>query len=244
MKSLLLIQPGAFGDIIMCAPIAKWYSRKGYQVFWPSRRKFSELIKQFPYVTSIILDEETHHEDWLRSDVIQIYQKLYIEGFDEIVNLADRGPHPTAQQHHENFEKCKYRLAGVPFNQKHNLTWDRDKGKEDSLYEMIVEEEGEYSLVSLNTSNNENLLVPTTSKRKIFTKEVPGYSILDWYKIIQEASDIYCVESAFHHFIDGIILDLQKPCYLLRRDAVEYGCRFTHSLHWDHSIIGPTEVKG
>ena len=40
----MMIQPGAFGDIIVCAPIAKAYSDAGYDVYWPVRKQFLDMV--------------------------------------------------------------------------------------------------------------------------------------------------------------------------------------------------------
>ena len=118
MKRALLIQPGAYGDLIVCAPIAKWYADNGYKIYWPIREKFMTVLKEFNYVIPIILKEETLHDDWLRSDVLQILPM--VKNYDKVINLADRGPHGAAQRRDESFEQCKYRLAEIPFEEKHN----------------------------------------------------------------------------------------------------------------------------
>ena len=131
MKKMLLIQPGAFGDIFLCAPIAHWYKKEGYKVYWPATRKFISTLEYFPYVHPLVLSDEVFDQDWLRSDVMKILPS--VKRYDKVVNLADRGPHPTAQQFWENFEQCKYRLSGVPFNKKNNLSWQRNEEKREQL---------------------------------------------------------------------------------------------------------------
>ena len=64
----LLIQPGAFGDLFVCAPIAEWYAKQGYEIFWAVQKKFESTLKRFDYVTPIILSEDVIDPDWLRSD--------------------------------------------------------------------------------------------------------------------------------------------------------------------------------
>ena len=53
-KTLLSIKTGAYGDLFVCAPIAKFYSDIGYQVFWPVQPRFLSIIQKFNYVTSDI----------------------------------------------------------------------------------------------------------------------------------------------------------------------------------------------
>jgi len=242
MKNLLLIQPGAFGDIFVCAPIAKWYADRGYKVYWPITKKFESTLERFDYVTPIILSDEVLHEDWLRSDVMKILPT--IGNYDKVLNLADRGPHPTAQRPNENFELCKYRLAEVPFNEKNNLVWTRNLQKEDSLVNKLNLEKP-YAVIHKVDSLGQEAEVPKINMNIVEVSEIRGYTIQDWYKVFLEASEIYCVESAVHQFMDGVANNLTKEKYLLKRPAVQQDCRFTISSNWKLKYIGEhTIIRG
>jgi hypothetical protein len=235
MKKLLLVQPGAFGDIFVRAPIAKWYADKGYEVYWPVRNQFLETIKYFNYVKPIILGDESLHEDWLRSDVMKIIPMM--KNYDKVINLADRGPHPTAQKPWENFEQCKYRLAEVPFEKKHNLVWTRNIRKENELKQLLNVPDN-YVVAHLTNSHGDKALMPNQSLPVIEVSMINGFSILDWYSIIKGASAVYCVESAVHQFIDGTLKQYSENFFLLRRGAVAHGTRSTHSNYWNLKYLG------
>ena len=82
MPKLMMLQPGAVGDIILCLPIAKWWVNQGYEVYWPVREKFIKHFSHIDYVTTMILNEEVLDSDWLRSDVIKclrIYEEQNFE---------------------------------------------------------------------------------------------------------------------------------------------------------------------
>ena len=81
------------------------------------------LIKKFQYVEHVLLDDEILDTDWLRSDVIKCLTYLKNNEIDLVLNLADRGPHRTANKPNENFEQCKYRLSNIPIEYKHTLQW-------------------------------------------------------------------------------------------------------------------------
>jgi len=232
MKKLLLIQPGAYGDLIVCAPIAKWYADNGYKVYWPIREKFMSVLKEFTYVTPIILNEETLDDDWLRSDVLQILPM--INNYDKVINLADRGPHFPAQRLAESFEQCKYRLAEVPFEEKHKLEWTRDKKKEDEIYDRYVKR-SEYVFVHNTSSNKERVAIPTSVDKPVVLCDDPeGYNIFDWYKVAINASEIYCTESSIWAFLDGIVNDITEERYLLPRNKMSGS---TVSTHWKKDYI-------
>jgi hypothetical protein len=241
MNKLLMIQPGAFGDIIACAPIAHFYHDAGWEVWWPAREKFIPTLKHFDYVNTITLNEDLLHEDWLRSDVMKILSMS--ENYDAILNLADRGPHPTAQRFDENFETCKYRIAQVPFECKHLLEWTRNLDKEKELFDSL-NISGSYAVAHLENSHGDEAPMPYVGLPLIKIKPIEGYTILDWYLVLSEAEEIYCVESAVHQFVDGFI-HCAPSSYLLKKGPVEEGTRHTVSKYWDLGYIGENSiVKG
>jgi len=241
VKKLLMIQPGPFGDIFVCAPIAKWYADRGYEVHWPVSQKFSPTLEYFDYVKPIILGEEILHDDWLRSDVMKIVP--LIGDYEKVINLADRGPHPTAQAQYENFEVCKYRLAEVPFSEKNNLSFTRNTKKENELFEKLGGEGSEpYAIVHRQDSLGQQAPLPEISLNTIEVSPVKGYNIPDWMLLFSRADEIYCVESAVHQFMDGVVNNLTEKRYLLKRPVVTPGTRFTMSTHWRLDHIGRTSV--
>lgn len=242
MKKLLLIQPGAYGDIFLCAPIAKWYFDKGYQVDWPVAKRFLSTLSYFDYVNPIELSEEILHSDWLRSDVMKIIPM--IDSYDKVLNLADRGPHSTIQMFTENFEQCKYRIAEVPFDEKHNLKWTRNLDKENALFTKL-NITSPYAVVHNVDSKGGQASIPLIHCPVVQVKEIQGYSILDWYSVFLNAQEIYCVESSVQQFIDGFIKSLSSKNYLLKRPILEEGRRFTISSNWRLDYIGiNSTVKG
>ena len=85
-----------------------------------------------------------------------------LDGYDKVLNLADRGPHSTAQMPWENFEQCKYRIAEVPFNEKNNLVWTRDEEKEQRLVEFLDLPKN-YALAHLTNSHGDETFCPETN---------------------------------------------------------------------------------
>jgi hypothetical protein len=220
-NKLMMIQPGAFGDIIICAPVAKAYSDAGYEVYWPAKKKFRSIISKFDYVTFIELSDDIFSDDWLRDDVgkcISLYEEM---NFDYALNLADRGPHPPAEMPDEMFDESKYRLAKVPFRLKHTLSWTRNKNSENKLFDLVVPGD-EYILCHLECSGPSGIdgrvsLPISFDIPVVEVSIIEDYSIFDWYKVIKNAKEIYCLESSVQCFIDAIALELECPKYLLPR---------------------------
>jgi len=233
-KKCLIIQPGAYGDIILCAPIAKHYKDLDYEVFWPVRREFFNLVSGLGYVNPIIINEDTLHEDWLRSDVMKILP--IISQYDLVINLADRGPHQTSQLHYENFEQCKYRLANVNINEKHKLVWSRDYKKEDFIYNKFVSHK-DYIFVHNSSSHNEVVSYPDFNLPVVKFEVIKDYTIFDWYKAIINAKNILCTESSIWAFVDGIINELRSTPYLLSRNGLINKRKYTLSNNWSTEYL-------
>ena len=237
MKKLLLIQPGAFGDLFVCAPIARRYSKQGYTIDWPVREKFLPTLHYFDYVNPIQISEETFDEDWLRSDVMKILplSKYY----DKVINLADRGPHLTAQRAWENFEQCKYRISKVPFGEKFNLEWTRNKKKEKQLFKLLGLSDGdEYAVVHRVDSANQVAEIPNINVKIVEVLPIDGFNIPDWFLVFKNAKQIFCIESSVHQFMDGVGNQLPEERFLLKRPSVAPNCRFTVSHNWKLDYIG------
>ena len=240
-KDLLLVQPGPYGDIFVCAPIAYYYSNVlGYKVYWPVRKQYIGLLSYFDYVTPIQIPEiDDTGPGWLKRDVDNIFK--LDQPFDKIVNLADRGPHPRAQKPWENFEQCKYRVANVPLKYKNSLEITYDLNKAQTLYNTLVKGNPEpYTLLHVSDSSGKRADPPVINGRVIYVHEVKGFEIPDWILVIQKAKSIYCVESSFHQFVDGLLNkeNITEERFLLRRPSCPTGCRYTLSSRWNLDIIG------
>jgi hypothetical protein len=237
MKKCLLIQPGAFGDLFVCAPIAKFYYDLGYEVIWPTRKKFAGVMSHFPYVKNIELDERVLHSDWLKSDTIKCLDICDKIKPDIVLNLADRGPHPVAQLPHEHPEQTKYRLSNVNFDFKNTLNWKRNLQKENEIYEKFVGDETDYVVAHLTSSDGHKTDLPKIDKKIIEIEPFSNDNIVGWYKVIMKSSAIYCIESSVHCFIDGFVKLFSKEKYLLSRGCLSNGTNLTVSKYWNKKYM-------
>ena len=237
MRNLLIIQPGAFGDIIITAPIAKKYADIGYNVYWPARKKFLEkMLVPLDYVTPILLNDDELDDDWLRSDVIKCLDLWDTGQYDYVLNLADRGPHPTAERYDETFEECKYRLANVPFEEKHNFIFTPNLERREFVYNKYVGDLERYAFVHNTSSHNEQSMLPEINIPVVYCEDFsPEYNIYDWELVALRAEKIYMTESSIWAFCDGIVHKLTEDRYLLPRSNMG-GCA-TISKYWKKDYI-------
>lgn len=227
-----MLVPGGFGDLVICAPIAEFYSKLGYTIYWPARKQFIPILLRFPYVKPILLSEEVFHSDWLRSDVMKAKQLPEYQSADLILDLADRGDRQQ-QRADENFEQYKMRAAGVPFEYKHHLNWTRNYKKEEELKALVCPE-GEYVFAHLGSSHGDRAEMPAEETRFVVeAREIEGFDIFDWFGVIKAAKNIYCVESSFGCLVDGAVHQLPQEKYLLRRSCLTPGYRYVTGDYWN-----------
>ena len=76
------MQPGRFGDIIICLPIAKYYYKMGYEVFWPVHDSYLSLFDNIHYVTPVRIEK-------IRLGAAsEIYRHIAVNSYDKIIDLA------------------------------------------------------------------------------------------------------------------------------------------------------------
>jgi len=199
-------QPGAFGDILICAPIAKYYADQGHDVYWPVGTEQLSMVEQFPYVTPIPLPKVALVAHVDPREVLFISRIMMGQGLAEdmgaiYLNLGDRPTTPRLED--ETVEEKKYRIAEVPFEEKYNLSWARNKEKEDSLFNLLAPS-GEYTFAHLDQSDGTSADLEYKEGNVVKCVPVEGYNILDWYRVITQASTVYCIESSLQCFVDGL----------------------------------------
>ena len=150
-KRLLMVQPGAYGDILMCLPIAKYYYDQGYEIIWPVRKKFANLFRNINYVKHLIInDDNLSEDDWMRADFLKITKLFSGSSFkvDKAFCLCDRRKLGEALELYgqdfvtqdcanESFIEFKYRLADVPIDEI-TLEWERNRSREQELFHTVV----------------------------------------------------------------------------------------------------------
>lgn len=224
---LLIIQVGRLGDILICLPIARFYKEKGYDVHWPVTAEYVDVFDNIDYVTPIKLNgtvwNATSEAYSLASD------------FDEVLDLSFGFPDSDINRYLNdfnfatNFVEAKYKLANVPLEERWMLSFKRNTEKEDKLKEYLIKNES-YALIHAEASsetrliNQEKLSPLLNSNNIIRVKHIKGFNIFDWYKVIEEAEKIYCIDSSFCNLIEGVINFKTKEKYFLpfRESAEEW----------------------
>jgi hypothetical protein len=237
---IVLGQPGGYGDLFFCAPIAKHYSDEGHEVFWPVGDEHLSIIEQFPYVTAMSLPDErlVEHSDPREVQMISkvlMGMQLAQDMGAQYLNLADR-PVPTSMPEDtgETPEEKKYRVSNVSWEKKYTLEWRRDLEKENKLFDLVTDSK-DYIFCHLDQSDGTKGLLPERAKDKniVECRVIEGYNILDWYKVIVNASEIYCIESSVGAFVDGLGDKVSSEKFLLSTKGNKF---VTKSRGWIRCI--------
>lgn len=188
---LLIIQPGHFGDIIICLPIAKYYS-SFYQVEWYCPKKYHELFRNVDYCKPVD-----------RVDFGKIPYDAVLDLSFGLLN-GDINDWWVLNEHKFNsFIEAKYFIAGLDLKNRWNLEIDHDKAKEQRLLEKLNPSGGEYALCH-EQSDYKRKYTFNTNLNKILFGPITGYNIFDWYEVIVNASEIHCIDSSLANYVEVI----------------------------------------
>lgn len=210
-KAIGIVQPGRLGDIIICLPIAKYYSEQGYRVVWPV---FDYLVKmlvdridyvEFVAVTSNVYKCVEESKNILsKIDDVKIFDIAATfpdsNCTDEYVSLGDGFGE-------EKFDEFKYRKCEVPFSEKWKLHINWNEEMVDALYNSYVKSE-KYVVVGLNHSKGKASIKIETDKQIVELNE--NHNIFDWIKILKHAAAIVLVDSAMANLVEQVNLPNKK----------------------------------
>jgi hypothetical protein len=216
MKKLGIIQPGKIGDIIICLPIAKWYSDRGYKVVWPID---NSIINNFiGYVDYVEFLPATFDCNLAR-------QLCHNEHCNTIIDLSFTIPNAnifnTNNYLNQNsvdaveFDQYKYRIANVPFEEKWNLQLNRNKDRESELVKRVVYQK-DYVVVQWNGSDcRREASFDNPNNYQILEISPLTNSVFDWIYILENAKFLVLIDSSVANLVEQ--LGLKNKKYLLTR---------------------------
>lgn len=185
-KRLLLHQPGKVGDIIICLPIAKWYADRGYSVDWLCPEQYHDFQPYVDYVKFISIRSGEYDKEIDLSFGLVTTSKVHALWLRRKPSL-------------DSFVSLKYELSDVPVSEFRKLDYKRNKQKEDELFEVVTKGVP-YTLV--HGKSDYGSAIHILGDAVVMFQPVPGFNILDWRKVIENASEIHCIDSSLVNFAD------------------------------------------
>ena len=124
MKTMLIDQPGRSGDILICLPIAEWYS-KGFEVDWLCPKEYHPLFNHINYCKPV-------------DKISKVYDDVIDMSFGIRQGTVLHEWWIKSRQNWQSFIVPKYLLASVPLYKRWSLHWERNWDKEISLYSKFL----------------------------------------------------------------------------------------------------------
>ena len=206
MKNLCLInQPAGLGDIMLCQKIADAVIAKGYQIYWPVIDQYLEDVKRYMQkdgITFCSANDDFPLKQYYSSGLIRPTSgdngELYLP-----LRYADLS-YPG-----ESVLRSKFKILNAnPSRWQRHLKFSRDANKENELFYDVLglSNEDSYAFTNLwygspPSPEKKNVSVATNIKN-VEMKTIDGFSVFDWCKVIEKASEIYCVDTSLFYVID------------------------------------------
>lgn len=217
-KICFLNQPAGLGDIIFCLKIGFFYKAKGYDVIWPVSKVYLETIKE--HIIAPINFVDTNSEIALKYK--EVKEPYYS---DDLVILPLDGC--TRFIKNKKIMEAKYEAAKVEkFDDWNDYFYSRrDYFKETNLYHNVLglEEDEKYCLVSKNyASPPDYLKFPMSINTSLKIVELdfkPSFTLFDWCKVLENASEIYMIDSSINFLIDKLRMKTDNLYLYSRRGS-------------------------
>lgn len=204
MDKITIYQPVGLGDILFCQKIAHKLIEYGYTVYWPMSKYYwiSDYIKKDKLIWS-------HPKQPSESLVLQ---------------------HSIETNHPYDLMTCKYDMIGktlphINYN-LHSINWNdwsnyllinRNIEKENHLfYNVLGLKDGDeyiftnkmYGVGQYNTNVGNNII--DKSIKVIELGFINGFTLFDWSKVLENASEIHTVDTSINYLIEILKLKTDK----------------------------------
>lgn len=248
-KICLIYQPCGLGDILFLQKICKTYIEKGYRVIFPVIYEYewlNDYIDGVEFVSWGDNEKKLTHSDKLPDNITFPYKEKYDPFSDHIFTddfVFINGFKPPEGK----VMDFKYNNIGISFDDWSDyLTFKRNKIKEEKLfYDVLGLSDGEeYIFVNRNyqmrpeikthniISNN-----PSHYGKKVIEMGIyDGYTIFDWCKVIENASEIHMIETSLNYILESkeMFNKLTPNLNLYHRYGSFHEVRHLFKLNWNY----------
>jgi len=215
MKTVVIKQPSGLGDIFFTQKIVKFFIEKGHEVIWPINENFMWLNDYMENIFYNINSDFPHKDYYLNTQRAQVHETgdlIFIP-----LEIADK-------LYPDKIMACKYRMVGMDFSDWSTyFTFKRNTEKEDDLFynKLGLTDDKEYCLVSRNYGSPPNFLkFPINYNGNLKVVELDfheGFTLFDWCKVIENASELHIIDSSINYVIDKLTLKSDKLNLYTRR---------------------------
>jgi hypothetical protein len=204
-KICLINQPAGLGDIFFIQKIVQDFINKGYNVIYP-------VLSQLLYIKDYI---KTPNLEFVGVDDMFPYRSIY--GKYNIVEMSDLIYLPITFAN-SKFGGCimraKYRMVDLDHSDwVESFNFVRNIEKENHLFYNILnlKDGEEYNFVNRTYgtpphSATKHEVQPLNDLKNIENKYYDGINIFDWCKVIENATNIYTIDTSFLFIMEKLNL--------------------------------------
>lgn len=221
-QKLCVLQPHGIGDVIFCQTLVR--SLGNYDITWPVQSQFIEGLKRaYPDIEWIPDSKSPVPLDIKRDCLHGEYRVIPIRWSDQILKVPYR-----------HVMKAKYDMYRIKYQEwKRDAMWKRDHVKENRLFDLLKLKPQEYVLKNLTFLSNSSRKIDIQIDG-IEMKEIPGFSLFDWAKVLENAKEIHTVSTSILYILD--MLDTCKVNVYVRR-PIERDHSFYSYIFTDKKFI-------
>lgn len=215
----LINQPRGLGDILFCEPLVRKLKETADEIIWPVNDEFIWIKDYIPYI-NFVKRSEYHDIDY---DVD--YFQIKGSGAEEITLIPLRFANPKVRNLSSKFDCSdqlhtmmdKYRLMGYPEDLWKQLTWQRNTARENELFDKLVKSD---SYILRNSFWSGGRIEMPVSGNIVEMSNFENYTLLDWAKIIENATEIHTVSTSNLFVIEALQIKADKIC-IYKREPLE-----------------------
>jgi hypothetical protein len=208
---LVPIQYFGAGDCVFTQTLVRNLMEPGDKVLWPIESHFCEGFNR-AYPDILYVPYKSMGIDYnCQNDYEQEgFRFLPFRWCDTIMKV------PYSQ-----CMRAKYDWYGMDFRTwRDKAMWTRDAVREELLFNELGCNKGDYNLVNIFFGSHSQLKVDIKLNNglpNIHMKTIPGYSLFDWAKVIENASEIHVVNSSILYLLELLTLKCKNPTLYVRK---------------------------
>lgn len=203
-KICIIKQPAGLGDIFFLQKLVCEIANEGYKIIWPVKNNFLFLTQyiRHPYLTFYAEDEMFPYKDVYetQTSVVATSEYLFLP-----LQYADRYIAGSMME-------AKYVWLNKSFeNWVDYFSFKRNEEREDVIFSNILglQEQDDYILINKHFASLPEYQTITNIKhptdRKVVEMDFYGLdNLFDWCKVIENASEIYTVETSICYLIEKL----------------------------------------
>jgi hypothetical protein len=204
--AVIVLQPHGLGDHIFCQSLVHQLADLDH-IVWPVLPHFIQGLKNaYPEINWVPVGSLSPHiENCKRDCILNGNRILPIRWADSITRVQ-----------YKDCMKSKYEMYGLDWNTWKDFTFQRNTERENDLFYNVLklcDYAEPYRLINKRFTSNESKSVNILESKEIRNVEmrsIDGFSLFDWSKVIERASEIHTVGTSINYIIELLELKAKE----------------------------------